>query len=92
MLNELFTNAMKHAFVGHSSGKVTVSMCSDREGKLVLSIQDNGIGLPLDMDIETNPSLGLRLVQMLAKQLHATIDVKNNNGTTFTITFEVREP
>ncbi len=91
MLNELFTNALKHAFVGRESGELTVRLRSDEQGKVVLSVKDDGIGLPPEMDIKKVRTLGLRLVQMLARQLHASVDAQENNGTTFTITFEVPE-
>ena len=91
MLNELFTNALKHAFVGRSSGKVTVSLGSNAQRKVVLSVKDDGIGLPPEMDVEKAFSLGLRLVQILAIQLHACVVTQTDHGTTFTITFEAPE-
>ena len=92
MLNELFTNSLKHAFIGRETGEVAVSLQSGGRGKVVLSVKDDGIGLPREMDIKKVRSLGLRLVQMLARQLHASVEAQNHNGTTFTITFEVSEP
>ena len=92
MLNELFTNALKHAFADRETGEVAVSLQSGGRGKVVLSVKDDGIGLPREMDIKKVRSLGLRLVQMLARQLHASVEAQNHNGTTFTITFEVSEP
>jgi len=89
MLNELFTNSLKHAFVGRETGAVTVSLQSGGRGKVVLSVQDDGIGLPLEMDIKNARSLGLRLVQMLARQLRASVEAQPHKGTAFTITFEV---
>jgi len=89
MLNELFTNSLKHAFVGRETGAVTVSLQNGGRGKVVLSVQDDGIGLPLEMDIKNARSLGLRLVQMLARQLRASVEAQHHNGTAFTITFEV---
>jgi len=89
MLNELFTNSLRHAFVNRHSGKVSVALRSDMHGKVSLTVQDNGIGLPPDMDIKKSRSLGLRLVQMLARQLHASLEVQNDKETKFLITFEV---
>ena len=91
MLNELFTNALKHAFVGRPGGKVTVALRRAAQGKIVLSVQDDGIGMPPETDIGKTNSLGFRLVQMLARQLKATVDMHVANGTTFTVTFEVPE-
>ena len=54
-----------------------------------LIIRDNGIGLPEDLDIETVRSLGLRLVEMLTRQLQATLEIDRGRGkgTAFKITF-----
>ena len=92
MLNELFTNALKHAFVDRESGNVLVSLRSNAKKKVILSVGDDGIGLPPEIDIKKARSLGLRLVEMLARQLHASVEMHNDNGTEFTVTFEVPEP
>ena len=88
ILNELFTNALKHAFRGCDNGTVAVSLHLDEKGRVDLSVRDNGIGLPSGFVLSTANSLGLRLVQMLAGQLHAFVDVSNDTGTRFTIKFE----
>jgi two-component sensor histidine kinase len=91
ILNEVFNNTLKHAFVGRESGKVTVSLRSEAQRQVFLAVRDNGIGLPPGMDVEKVDSLGLRLVQMLAKQLKAAVEVKSDRGTKTTIIFEVPE-
>ena len=91
IFNELFTNSLKHAFVNRDSGKVTVSLRTRAPGIVSLSVSDNGIGLPPDMDIKKARSLGIRLVQMLAGQLHASLEVEKGEGTKFLIVFEVPE-
>jgi len=88
ILNELFSNALKHAFHGRDGGQVTVSLRGNTRGSVRLSVCDNGAGLPPNMDWSRTRSLGLRLVQMLAGQLHADVEVSNGKGTEFTITFE----
>jgi two-component sensor histidine kinase len=88
VLNELFSNALKHAFNGRESGRVTVSLQEDADGKVQLEVRDDGIGLPPGLDSQKAGSLGLRLVQMLARQLKATVAVKSDSGTVFTITFK----
>ncbi|HBL11704.1 MAG TPA: histidine kinase, partial [Cyanobacteria bacterium UBA11162] len=54
---------------------------------LTLIIQDNGIGIPEEFDIETPKSLGLTLVQGLVDQLEGTIELERHQGTQFKITF-----
>ena len=89
LINELVTNAFKHAFPT-GEGEVTINLAVEVEEKerVKLEIRDNGIGLPPDLDWEKNNSLGLRLVRLLSQQLDAEISVDTNNqGTVFLITF-----
>ncbi len=88
ILNELVSNALKHAFVGRDSGNVTVALHGDGQSRVRLVVNDDGIGLPAELDWEKSYSLGLRLVQMLARQIHAEVNVISDKGTGFTITFE----
>ena len=88
ILNELFTNALKHGFQGRDGGKVMVSLFEDERQKVSLSVRDDGIGLPPDLDWEHSPSLGLRIIRTLARQLHGVIEVTRNEGTQFTILFD----
>jgi len=86
ILNELVVNALKHAFKGRAGGEVVVSLHA-AEGGMRFSVRDNGEGLPAGFDWRQTNSLGLRLVSMLAGQLHADVEVSSNGGTEFTITF-----
>jgi PAS domain S-box-containing protein len=90
ILNELVSNALKHAFRdrGHTEAAVTVSLRGDGEGQVRLSVRDNGTGLPAGFDWSQASSLGLRLVHMLAGQLHAAVEVSSTGGTEFKISFE----
>jgi PAS domain S-box-containing protein len=88
ILNELVSNALKHAFRGRNGGEVTVSLRRGEQGGMRLSVRDDGIGLPAEFDWKQAKSLGLRLVQMLAGQLHADLEVSSDRGTEFTIAFE----
>ncbi len=92
IVNELVVNALKHAFSGHDPGEVTVALCRDQDGRATLSIGDTGVGLPEGMDWRQSESLGLRLVQMLSRQLAGTMAVesKAGTGTRFRLTFAPR--
>jgi PAS domain S-box-containing protein len=86
ILNELITNAFKHAFPVGSKGaiQIKVYMANDRE--VVLELSDNGVGLSADQDLSNPSTLGLRLVQgLLKKQLKGSLDVTREEGTTFTL-------
>ncbi len=86
IVNELMTNAMKHAFEGRDSGNIIVA-AAQQDGHASLIIEDNGIGIPESVDIDNSPSFGLRLVGILTRQLDGTITIARKGGTRFTITF-----
>jgi two-component sensor histidine kinase len=89
IVNELLSNAFKHAFTGliDHDKIIRLSLEGDTSGNVVIIIGDNGHGIPDDIDIDTTPSLGLSLVPMLAKQIKGDISLDRRSGTTFTITF-----
>ena len=89
ILNELVSNALKHAFSGCDDGEVNVSLHDGERGRVCLSVRDNGMGLPEGFDWQQGGSLGLRLVKMLAQQLGGTIETGPGPGTEFRVTFTV---
>ena len=89
ILNELVTNALKHAFRDRVDGAVTVALHADPDGHVTLRVSDNGPGLPADQDWRHARSLGLHLVQMLTAQVRGTVEVSNDGGTTFTVGFNI---
>ena len=86
ILNELITNALKHAFPNGRKGTVNVNMKKAQNEKILLTVQDDGIGLPPQTDIRATQSLGFQLVNTLARQLKATIEIGRSHGTTFNLT------
>ena len=86
-MNELVSNALKHAFPDGRAGRVCVELQPFGDKQHVLVVGDNGVGLPADLDITAN-SLGLQLVDDLTQQLNGKIIVRCDGGTTFTITFD----
>ena len=91
ILNELVSNALRHAFPA-GGGAVTVSLSREPAiGRLCLRVSDNGVGLPPGLDWRQSRSLGLRLVQMLARQLEGTVETGPGPGTEFCVTFAARE-
>ncbi len=87
IVNELITNSLKHAFRGQSSGTISVGMQTTAEGMLILSVGDDGVGIPEDMDLSASPSLGLKLVRTLADQLRGEVTIQRVRGMTLTIRF-----
>ncbi|WP_394846454.1 PAS domain S-box protein [Pendulispora brunnea] len=87
VLNELMTNALKHAFPDGRRGTIRVGLSRLEDGLLQLSVRDDGVGLPAGVDVQRAGSLGLQLVSTLAEQLEGTVTVRNDLGTTFELTF-----
>jgi two-component sensor histidine kinase len=68
---------------------VSVEVSSDSDGVLTLSVRDNGVGFPDNVDFRNTNTLGLQLVCTLADQLKGTIELRNRNGTMFNIVFPI---
>jgi PAS domain S-box-containing protein len=85
IINELVTNALKHAFPGRRRGIITVSLATRANGDVELCVADDGVGIPEDVDARNTTSLGLQLVNILTGQLTATLEIRRGNGTTFSI-------
>ena len=87
IINELVTNALKHAFPKERDGTITVSMTPSTNDSLILTVSDTGIGFPEAIDFNNTTTLGMQLVTSLVEQVEGTITFDRNEGTTFTITF-----
>ncbi len=87
IVNELISNCLKHAFPDGMNGRVRVAFheLDDKEYELVVS--DDGVGLPLEMDITRTDSLGMQLVFLIVEQLKGKIEVSREGGTGFHILF-----
>ncbi|HWR88674.1 MAG TPA: PAS domain-containing protein, partial [Dissulfurispiraceae bacterium] len=90
LVNELVSNAIEHAFPEGRAGSITVELCRRADDRLVLTVADDGIGLPAGLDISHTSTLGLQLVRILTTQLKGTLDVKRGKGTAFHVTFPRR--
>jgi len=92
IVNELVTNALKHAFPPGTQerGRISVALRKEHE-RYVLRVSDNGVGLPSGLPWREARSLGLRLVNLWAThQLGGTIAVEGPPGTAFVVTFPAR--
>jgi two-component sensor histidine kinase len=87
ILNELITNALKHAFPGGRQGTIRVELARTDGGLLRLVVADDGVGLPDGFAVQEARSLGLRLIGTLARQLDATLTVNRGKGASFELTF-----
>jgi PAS domain S-box-containing protein len=87
IINELVSNALKHAFPMGTEGEITIRLQRADGKETTLTVSDNGIGLPEQMDFRKSPSLGLTLINSLVEQLGGTVELDRKGGTAFTITF-----
>jgi PAS domain S-box-containing protein len=92
ILNELVANAYKHAFPAGRPGEICISFqertgTARRAPTFELTVADNGIGLPADLDWEKSETLGLRLIKMLSQQINGAIELDRTHGTTFCLRF-----
>ncbi|RKX66348.1 MAG: hypothetical protein DRP42_03315 [Tenericutes bacterium] len=92
IINELLSNALKHAFRGKDEGKIEVSLTASEDGRINLTVSDDGVGLPPGFDIDTSKTLGLRLVKILTEdQLQGTLEVTSDGGATFKMEFDITD-
>jgi PAS domain S-box-containing protein len=88
IINELLTNIMKHAFINRDSGLIKISL-THIDKHAMLTIQDDGNGLPPGFDLNESKGFGLMLVKMLSQQLGGRFTIKKQKGTRCTVTFDV---
>ncbi|HUX41071.1 MAG TPA: CHASE4 domain-containing protein [Rectinemataceae bacterium] len=80
IVNELTSNALKHAFPEGRAGRVVLSARADGSGNLTLSVKDNGVGLPSGFDAAANGALGLHLVTALSSQINGSFEIDGEAG------------
>jgi two-component sensor histidine kinase len=89
IVNELLTNALRHAFPAATKGTVCVRLRSLGEGNVELTVQDNGVGFPAGTDISSATTMGLAIIRTLVEQMHGTLTMDTTHGTTCTIRFKL---
>ncbi len=87
VINELVSNALKHAFPNGSQGVICLELSSLDTEKYCLIVRDNGVGLPQGVDINNPDTLGMQLVYDLVAQIGGIITIETGDGTTFQVDF-----
>lgn len=91
ILNEVITNAYKHAFPNREEGKIDISLVQEK-GSIIMTITDDGIGIGDQISLENPSSLGVKLIRTLSKQLQGEAAFSNGDpGTKFKLQFELEE-
>lgn len=89
VINELISNALKHAFPGNSSGQITIDIKKAEDDMIELRISDNGVGIPDVLDLKENGQLGIKTIFAISEhQLHGKMKFESVNGLIFTLKFK----
>lgn len=90
LLNEMITNAYKHAFPGRSEGTITITLKKSGGNNVKIAVSDNGVGISKDKS--GSNSIGMTLIKTLTNQLRGSLNISGENGTNIEIEFEREEP
>ena len=91
VVTEAVSNALKYAFPGGRQGRIAVHLTEDG-GFVRLEIQDDGVGIPAgksETETGTRDGIGLQLIRGFSRQLGATLDVQEGNGTRYVLNLKV---
>lgn len=103
IVNELVSNSLKHAFPDREKGEIQIKLSREekecikninedwKRTNFILTVLDDGIGIPENLEIEELDSLGFQLITSLVDQLDGEFELKRNNGTEFIMRFTVTE-
>ena len=87
IINELISNSLKYAFPKEKGGLLEIKLSCESNQKFLLTVKDNGVGFPQNMNFKTTTTLGLKLVDVLTKQLEGDLELDQSQGTEFKIKF-----
>jgi two-component sensor histidine kinase len=79
IMNELITNSLKHAFAGRAEGRISLAAWRS-DGRVCLRLEDDGVGLPASAG--DSSGFGMRLVEMLVRQIDGTLEIEAGGGGT----------
>lgn len=91
IINELVSNALRHAFPDDREGTIVVTL-TEHPDSFMLEVCDDGIGMPPGIEVECATTMGLQLVTSLAHQLGGTIVFERKQGTRVHLRFPKRQP
>jgi len=88
IINELVTNALKHAFPNGKNGKINIYLGKVTENIIIIDVADNGVGIDGNIDPFNPQTLGLTLVNILTRQLNGQLEINQHSGSHFKIYFK----
>jgi PAS domain S-box-containing protein len=87
LINELVSNALRHGHPNQEKGLIDISLRTVSHDELELTVKDDGVGIPGNIDFENPQSFGLSLVNLFTQQLDGATELLRNGGTEFRIRF-----
>ena len=87
IINEAVTNSLKHAFPSGQNGFIAIALIKPDSKTYRLTIRDNGVGLPADVNPNRSRTLGMSLIRGLSKQLKGTLQIDQNDGVQISLLF-----
>lgn len=87
IINETINNSIKYAFPNDRDGMISITLVSTDENHYLLTIQDDGIGIPNALKEKKN-SFGMSLIKGLSDDLEGTFSIENKKGTVVKLSFE----
>jgi two-component sensor histidine kinase len=88
IVNELISNSLKYAFQDGRTGEIDVFI-GRKEGQIMVSVRDNGVGLPATFSKDVPSSFGYKLINILSERLGAQLSTKTDKGTLVSLTIPV---
>ena len=89
VINEIVTNAFKHAFIGKTKGHLLIRLYLEKESIIVLEISDDGVGFSAEAD-ENLQGFGIRTITtIIEKQMRGKIELSSEHGTSYRITVNI---
>jgi len=80
IVNEIITNSIKHAFADRQKGSIDINI--ERKSNFIsVIIKDDGIGIPVNFDMDSNNTLGVQLIKLLVGQLEGKVNITREEGT-----------
>ncbi len=90
LINELVTNAYKHAFDDDQPGTIEI-LLREYDQEISIMVRDDGKGLPEDFLVEDHASIGMNLIETLTNQLEGELSYTSDKGTEFKVVFESKK-
>jgi len=90
IVNEMISNSLKYAFPDGEKGTIKIILKKRNDSEFILSVSDEGIGFPENLDIENIESMGMQLIQTLSKQLRAKLEIINDGGVKYVLHFTTK--